>query len=146
MEVREVFGFNAKEKIPSHSVPNVAVVFPGPSAQSAHWGAGTGALKDQAPLQPWGSAGKARGQLHSSSLADKCAPELPACVCGPCHNLMVNLPVVDYSFWCPQLYKWASVTMTLLWGRGDKCPWLMMWTLSSSRSPSTCDNFLFHGH
>lgn len=50
-----------------------------------------------------GCVGEARGQLESSSLHDKCVPELPVLVSGPCHNLMVNLPLVDYSFWCPPL-------------------------------------------
>lgn len=79
------------------------------------------AVGDQAHLQPvpstgakrpcgvcrWeqGCGGKARGQLESSSLGDKCVPELPVFVCDPCHNLMVNLPLVDYSFWCPPLYS-----------------------------------------
>lgn len=52
-----------------------------------------------------GCVGSARGQLESSSLGDKCAPELSVFVCGPCHNLMVNLPLADYSFRCPPLYS-----------------------------------------
>lgn len=120
MEVREVLGFNAKEK-KSFLIRQKRVVFTGPWAQSAHRGAGTGAVQDQASLQPlpstgaeqpcggcrWeqGCVGKARGQLESPALGDKCAPELPVCVCGPCHNPMVNLPLVDYSFWCSPLYS-----------------------------------------
>lgn len=86
--------FDAKKKVPFYSEVNLVVVSAGPSDQTANRDACTVAVRGPYFTAPcavpgagakpprricrceWGCAGKARGQPKSSSLRDKCAPEL----------------------------------------------------------------------